>query len=84
MEGGEHVEDFDAIYRRHLREVYRFLLKLSGDSDVAEELTQETFTIAFEKLAATKTGEKSLYGCVRSRSLSFTHGAGKTRSGRNG
>lgn len=44
------MEDFEAIYRRHLTEVYRFLLKLSGSSDVAEELTQETFAIAFEKL----------------------------------
>ena len=50
MEGGEHVEDFEAIYRRHLTEVYRFLLKLSGNPDAAEELTQQTFAIAFEKL----------------------------------
>jgi RNA polymerase sigma-70 factor (ECF subfamily) len=50
MEGGEHVEDFEAIYRRYLMEVYRYLLKLSGSSDVAEELTQETFAIVFEKI----------------------------------
>ncbi len=44
------MEDFEAIYRRHLTEVYRFLLKLSGNPDAAEELTQQTFAIAFEKL----------------------------------
>lgn len=60
MEGGEHVEDFDAIYRRHLKEVYRFLLKLSGNSDVAEELTQETFAIAFEKLRSYENRGKTL------------------------
>ena len=44
------MEDFEAIYRRHLMEVYRYLLKISGSPDVAEELTQQTFAIAFEKL----------------------------------
>lgn len=54
------MEDFDAIYRRHLREVYRYLLKLSGSADVAEELTQETFTIAFEKLDSYENRGKTL------------------------
>lgn len=54
------MEDFDAIYRRYLKEVYRFLLKLSGNSDVAEELTQETFTIAFEKLNSYENRGKTL------------------------
>lgn len=71
MEGGEHVEDFDAIYRRHLREVYRFLLKLSGDSDVAEELTQETFAIAFEKLDSYENRGKILVWLCQIAKLEF-------------
>lgn len=37
------MEDMDAIYRRHAQSVYRFLLAQCQDSDLAEELTQETF-----------------------------------------
>ena len=36
--------------RNILKEVYCFLLRLSGDREIAEELTQQTFAIAFEKL----------------------------------
>lgn len=54
------MEDFEAIYRRYLMEVYRFLLKLSGSSDVAEELTQETFAIAFEKISRYEERGKTL------------------------
>lgn len=42
--------DFDDVYREYLSEVYHFLLRLSGDSDVAEEITQETFTKAYENM----------------------------------
>lgn len=35
--------DFEAIYRQHFPMVYRYLLALCGDPDLAEELTQETF-----------------------------------------
>lgn len=44
------MQDFEKIYVEYLRDVYNFLLKLSGSEDVAEELTQSTFSIAFENL----------------------------------
>ena len=50
QKGGGRVQDFEKIYTEYLKEVYRFLLKLSGSSDIAEELTQSTFTKAFENL----------------------------------
>ncbi len=37
---GDRIEE---IYKEHARTVYRFLLCLSHDADMAEELTQETF-----------------------------------------
>lgn len=37
------MEDMDAIYRRHVQTVYKFLLAQCRDPDLAEELTQETF-----------------------------------------
>ena len=33
----------DAIYQQHAQTVYRYLLSLTGDEDLSEELTQETF-----------------------------------------
>ena len=40
------MQDFEKIYVDYLRDVYNFLLKLSGSEDIAEELTQSTFSIA--------------------------------------
>lgn len=37
------MHDMDRIYREHARMVYKYLLAKTGDSDWAEELTQETF-----------------------------------------
>ncbi|KMZ55031.1 RNA polymerase sigma factor [Dorea sp. D27] len=44
------MDEFEEIYARNLKSVYRFLLRLSGSPDIAEELTQETFFLAFEHL----------------------------------
>lgn len=44
------MQDFEELYEKYMTDVYRFLLKLSGNPDTAEELTQSTFAIAFEKL----------------------------------
>ena len=37
------MSDFDEIYRLYAKNVYRFLLKMSGSKEVAEELTSDTF-----------------------------------------
>lgn len=44
------MEDFVKIYKGYLTDVYKFLVKLSGNPDIAEELTQATFVTAFEHL----------------------------------
>ena len=43
-------KEFEEIYRLYVGDVYRFLLKLSGDENVAEELTQETMFRAFKSI----------------------------------
>ncbi|MBD3922038.1 sigma-70 family RNA polymerase sigma factor [Paenibacillus sp. PR3] len=44
VEGGEKVaEDLEEIYRNHAQSVFRYLLSLTHDEDLAEELTEETF-----------------------------------------
>ncbi len=42
--------DFEKVYRAYFGDVYRYLLKLSGDEHLAEELTAETFWRALKKL----------------------------------
>ncbi len=37
------MRDFDEIYRKYVKKVYGFLLRLSGNAHIADELTQETF-----------------------------------------
>lgn len=44
------MEDFKKIYAQYVKDVYRFALKLSGNPDVADEITQITFLKAFEKI----------------------------------
>ena len=41
------MAEFEEMYTLYVRRVYRFLLALTGDTSVAEELTQQTFYKAF-------------------------------------
>ncbi|MDO5391465.1 MAG: RNA polymerase sigma factor [Eubacteriales bacterium] len=43
-------EAFNKIYENYAKQVYHFLLNLSGNHDIAEELTQETFVKAYLNL----------------------------------
>lgn len=37
------MQPMDEIYQQYARMVYRYLLRLTGDDNLSEELTQETF-----------------------------------------
>ncbi|MCD7757282.1 MAG: sigma-70 family RNA polymerase sigma factor [Clostridiales bacterium] len=37
------MDTFDAVYRVYFQDVYRYLIKLTGDQALAEDLTSETF-----------------------------------------
>lgn len=52
--------DFEVIYQQYVSRVFRFLLKLSGDYHLAEEMTQETFLKAYINLSHFR-GESSLF-----------------------
>lgn len=45
------MEDIEALYGLYFRDVYRYVCRLSGDCDLAEEITAETF---FRALTAIK------------------------------
>ncbi len=53
------LNDFSEIYRLYANDVYRYLLKCTGKEDAAEELTQETFLRAIQKIH-TFRGETSI------------------------
>ncbi len=44
------MQSMEEIYRQHARTVYRYLCSLTGDEDLAEELTQETFAQAVSSI----------------------------------
>jgi RNA polymerase sigma-70 factor, ECF subfamily len=52
-------EDFDWIVLQHQKQIYRILLSMVRDSDVADTLTQECFLRAFRKRSSFR-GESSL------------------------
>lgn len=50
MKGGDGVTDFDAVYQRYFKDVYKYMLVISRNEWVAEEVTQESFFKALNKL----------------------------------
>ena len=44
------MADFEEIYKKHFSNVYRYILKLSGDQYIAEEITSETFLKAIKSI----------------------------------
>ena len=51
---------FDEVYTRYFSDVYRYLLRLSGSEDLAQELASETFFRALGAIGSFR-GECSLY-----------------------
>jgi len=52
--------DFEQIYKEHFTDVYKYVLSLSRDETVAEEITQETFFKAMQNIGKFD-GECKLY-----------------------
>ena len=44
------MQDLDRIYQDNFIKVYRYILSMSGDPHLAEDITQETFFKAMQKL----------------------------------
>lgn len=49
-EGGDGVPDFEWIYNQHFRDVYLYILRLSGDEHLADEITSDTFFKAMKSI----------------------------------
>lgn len=44
------MEDFNNIYEMYFKDVYRYILAISNDSMLAEEITQEAFLKALKNI----------------------------------
>lgn len=42
--------DFESVYQLYFKDVFLFLRSLSASEDIAEEITQETFTKALKAI----------------------------------
>jgi RNA polymerase sigma-70 factor, ECF subfamily len=50
LSGGDQVHELEVLYKDIKDKLYRYMIKLSGNSHIAEEITQETFCRAFEHI----------------------------------
>ena len=48
------MEDFEKLYNAYFKRVFSFLYKMTGDYDLSEDLTQETFYQAFSSFSKFK------------------------------
>ncbi|HVE67659.1 MAG TPA: RNA polymerase sigma factor [Solirubrobacteraceae bacterium] len=55
-----HSQAFELVYAAYKGRVYTFLLRLTADADLADDLTQDVFTKAFRSLATFTTDHKIL------------------------
>ena len=64
------MEDFDEIYKENYQLVYKYLLSLTHNEDISEELTEETFYKAIINISKFKNNSKlSTWLCKIARNL---------------
>ena len=68
------MENFQQVYEMYFQDVYKYVLSLSRDADVEEEVTQETFFKALRKID-TFRGQCRLYVwlCQIAKNTYFTY-----------
>ena len=68
------MDSMSAVYQRHAQTVYKFLLSLCHDPDLAEELTQETFYQAIRSIRRYNGACKlSVWLCQIAKHLYYDH-----------
>ena len=74
MKGGRNVTEFERIYNQYFREVYAFVLLLSRNEKIAEEITQETFFKALKSIDQFKGKCKlNVWLCQIAKNTYFTY-----------
>ena len=74
MKGGENVTEFEDIYSEYFDDVYRYVLSLSKNKSIAEDITQETFFKALKGIDGFKGNCKmSVWLCQIAKNLYFSY-----------
>ena len=74
MKGGENVTEFEEIYSEYFKDVYRYVLCLSKNESIAEDITQETFFKALKNIDSFKENCKmSVWLCQIAKNLYFSY-----------
>lgn len=58
-ERGERVDGFESVFLKNREFVFRFLVKLTRDASLAEELTEETFYRAYMNFSSLRDRDKA-------------------------
>jgi RNA polymerase sigma-70 factor (ECF subfamily) len=72
------AEDFDWIVIQHQKQIYRILLSMVHDSDIADTLTQECFLRAFRKRGSFR-GESGIYTWLVRIAINLAHDHNRNR-----
>ena len=74
MKGVSSLADFEKLYRDFYPRVYAYLLKLTGDPSLSEELTQETIFKVFRKVGSYRGDCKfSVWACGIAKNAYFSY-----------
>ena len=72
--GGENVTEFEKLFNENRDFIFKYLMKLSRNASLAEELTQETFFRAYINYPSLKNKEKaSVWLCQIARNTYFAY-----------
>jgi RNA polymerase sigma-70 factor (ECF subfamily) len=74
MKGGEIVTEFEVLYSEYFKDVYRYVLCLSKNESIAEDITQETFFKALKNIGSFKGNCKmSVWLCQIAKNSYFSY-----------
>ncbi|QPR69317.1 RNA polymerase sigma factor [Lysinibacillus macroides] len=74
MKGGRNVNEFERIYNQYFQDVHLFVLSLSRNDKIAEEITQETFFKALKSIDKFKGNCKiNVWLCQIAKNTYFTY-----------
>jgi RNA polymerase sigma-70 factor (ECF subfamily) len=73
MKGGDKVPELEELYSDIKDKLYRYIMKLSGNSHIAEEIVQETFCRALEQILIDKRELSSSWFYTVSKHLYFDY-----------
>ncbi len=80
-EGGDRVTDFEQLYNTYFNDVYLYILRLSGNEHLAEEITSDTFFRAMKSIDSFR-GECDVrvWLCQIAKNLYYSHLKKKKRT----